>query len=148
MFCLLILSSEIIFAVFSNINFIIVLVFSVLNALWNNTHHHGYEEDLQFQINEDDLKKCLTFLKANMRAARGISHTHSARTLPARANQKNKSEGCVPLLRSGPLAALRLGRRKVSRRKEKERKERIMPSLMATTSALARTYNIIAHALH
>ena len=40
---------------------------------------------------------------------------------------------CVPPLRSGPLAALRLEVRGRKKKKKKE-KERIMPSLVATTS--------------
>ena len=45
--------------------------------------------------------------------------------------KKPKSEGCVPTLRSGPLAALRFG--------STWKKERIMPSSVATMSALARS---------
>ena len=50
---------------------------------------------------------------------------------------------CVPPLRSGPLAALRLEVRGRKKKKKKE-KERIMPSLVATMSALARTHHVRA----
>ena len=63
-----------------------------------------------------------------------IVHTHRLQE----PTKKTKSEGCVPLLRSGPLAALRFGSTCIE--EEEERKEeRIMPSLVATTPALART---------
>ena len=60
----------------------------------------------------------------------GSSLTHSERTPPARVNQKPKSKGCVPPLRSGPLAALRFEKYVHGRRKIKK-EERKMPSLVA-----------------
>ena len=47
------------------------------------------------------------------------------------------TQSCVPTLRSGPLAAFRFG----STWKE-EKEERILPSLVATTNALARTKSV------
>ena len=58
--------------------------------------------------------------------------------------KKPKSEGCVPLLRSGPLAALRFGCMWKERRKKEER---IMPSLVASMSALARTTCVSTHSV-
>ena len=51
----------------------------------------------------------------------GWSLTHSACTPPARANQKTQI--CVPPLRSGPLAALRFGITWKEKRKKKKEEE-------------------------
>ena len=74
-----------------------------------------------------------------MRAPRGVSLTHSAHTMPARANQKKIIFGLhVPPLRSGSLATQRFG---------STWRERKMPSLVATTSALALTTCVRMHSV-
>ena len=81
------------------------------------------------------LSHFLQVYKIYMRRG-GWSLTRSARTLPARAKKKSKNLRAVSLHFTPvlwPPSDLEVRRRK------KEKKERIMPSLVATTSALART---------
>ena len=57
----------------------------------------------------------------NMRAPRGGTHLPIAHTLRLpEPTKKPKSLGCVPPLRSGPVATLRFGRRKVCAWKKEE----------------------------
>ena len=57
--------------------------------------------------------------------AEGGAHLPIAHALrPPEPTQKTKSSGCVPPLCSGPLVALRFGRRKVSGRKEKRKRKK------------------------
>ena len=74
--------------------------------------------------------------------AEGSDHlpiAHALR-LPEPTNKKTSS-GCVPPLRSGPLAALTFGRRKVSGRKKKK-KERKNNAKFSDHYFRSRTHNV------
>ena len=76
--------------------------------------------------------------KKNMRLLKGVITIHSARTQSARANQKSISSGCVPPLRSGPLAARRFG----STWKERKNNAKFSGFYVCPC-----THNVRAHAL-